>query len=1272
MVLHAEGVPPGPWADGLRALPSGRASEVVASAECAVLHVTTALIRSGWWDTPAAEALFRRAVEGRLALVGLRRRAAPGEWLPVQVPLFPEEEAERVLAALRAGPVGAEGRVRRAAIADRLRTWSLYAARVRDGEAPDAVREALGLPSGRVPGAFWGSLRLLERCAEQGAGERWWAEDPDGGTALLFLPSRPFDAPVLEALRRWAEPSGVAPLGRVDPNGVAWTEIRTTLEGEAAEGLGTAAALLHVVAAGEVLERAHRRGLAHGALAPGWIGAGRAGVVLAGGGLSARGRTPEELVFVAPEQLPPEAPARPPGDVYSFAMLILFALYGEPLPYWALRDTGRLLREVDPEPRLAAVLGQASAWDPAARPGVTALLEALLASSQRVEDLVREALARGWLDQAERLLERSGSTDLRVELARRRAARGDVAGAVRALEEAVGRADDPAPIWLEMADLLRERSRRDAVRAAREAWERHRDRATGEAALRVLVASDEEEVARWADELLPLVDDDERRALVARVVDRLEAAGDLEGALAWLERGETDPRRRRDLLARLGDVDARIDGLLERGDQPALEEAFALALACDSDRRARVARALLAVAPDALEAARLLAREARERGALGEAVGYLERLCAQPGCGARDHLERASVLAEMGQLGRALEAVDRALELEPDHGAALWEGIGLAARTGRPAQAAAWASRWLRLHDDGSAQHIRLHLKVAGWFRRSGQRTQAEKHDRTVLCRAPGDAEAIWGLRCTEPHGDALDLPVGPHEAFASLIATFLELDRAVQMLSLEDDRSCDPCRRRWGIAVQVVDRLYGLGAIRPSTFELLFVRFPNWAEPVASVLAYWSGEEGLSAVEVMRWRGEIRGTRRKMLPAAHRFGPPRESFDLEALLVEAVADPPASAVSESVPSLVVGVGPDRRVVPLDGSQVLRPTDLPELPGLLQVIRGRSATYLRVDEGSLRRGTEHAAELRLQYGERVTWRGVALQLLGPGETLPDLPIFDGAEEPTDLREVEVVEPPTVEMERASLPPGWLVELDGRAHRLAVSPYRIGRVRDCELCLPDDPLLSRIHGRLVWEERGWVFVDEGSANGSWVNGERVRGPVPLREGDRLAVGRALYRYTALGPEEPTASDLLELEPDDDDTTPSGTHAALLGPVEVEHRVRVVNVALTMLARALDAVRGAGSARALFQQLVDTEPPSSVVRGLALQAPELPLGAVLTRCEVRGRGALEEDLERLLERARGQVCAVLPPDRREEVEALFAAMDVRRRLRAGSMVEDRRTR
>ena len=85
--------------------------------------------------------------------------------------------------------------------------------------------------------------------------------------------------------------------------------------------------------------------------------------------------------------------------------------------------------------------------------------------------------------------------------------------------------------------------------------------------------------------------------------------------------------------------------------------------------------------------------------------------------------------------------------------------------------------------------------------------------------------------------------------------------------------------------------------------------------------------------------------------------------------------------------------------------------------------------------------------------------------------------------------------------------------------------RIGRLADNDLALVWDADVSRRHARITRTAKGWVLADDGSRNGSYVNGERITDQSALNDGDVLRFGDTvmLFRAQADGavpsPEEP---------------------------------------------------------------------------------------------------------------------------------------------------------
>lgn len=81
-----------------------------------------------------------------------------------------------------------------------------------------------------------------------------------------------------------------------------------------------------------------------------------------------------------------------------------------------------------------------------------------------------------------------------------------------------------------------------------------------------------------------------------------------------------------------------------------------------------------------------------------------------------------------------------------------------------------------------------------------------------------------------------------------------------------------------------------------------------------------------------------------------------------------------------------------------------------------------------------------------------------------------------------------------------------------------APRTVGRRPECDVALPWDSEVSRVHAQLEPIGSDWALVDDGlSRNGSYVNGERVAGRRRLRDGDRLCFGETPVLFCAPGHE-----------------------------------------------------------------------------------------------------------------------------------------------------------
>ena len=79
------------------------------------------------------------------------------------------------------------------------------------------------------------------------------------------------------------------------------------------------------------------------------------------------------------------------------------------------------------------------------------------------------------------------------------------------------------------------------------------------------------------------------------------------------------------------------------------------------------------------------------------------------------------------------------------------------------------------------------------------------------------------------------------------------------------------------------------------------------------------------------------------------------------------------------------------------------------------------------------------------------------------------------------------------------------------NRFAVGSYtRIGRAADNEVVL-GNPKASRYHAVISASASGYVITDQGSANGTLVNGVPIQQPCPLHHGDVISIGSEQMRF-----------------------------------------------------------------------------------------------------------------------------------------------------------------
>jgi predicted component of type VI protein secretion system len=116
---------------------------------------------------------------------------------------------------------------------------------------------------------------------------------------------------------------------------------------------------------------------------------------------------------------------------------------------------------------------------------------------------------------------------------------------------------------------------------------------------------------------------------------------------------------------------------------------------------------------------------------------------------------------------------------------------------------------------------------------------------------------------------------------------------------------------------------------------------------------------------------------------------------------------------------------------------------------------------------------------------------------------------------------------------------------GSVISLPVGKFLVGREEDCHL-RPNSDLVSRHHCVFTSDEYSIRLRDLGSTNGTFVNGEKIRGQVILKEGDRVVIGKLEFDMVIRDPSmEETATNLGQA------TQTEVTKPAVPEPISPEH-------------------------------------------------------------------------------------------------------------------------
>lgn len=87
----------------------------------------------------------------------------------------------------------------------------------------------------------------------------------------------------------------------------------------------------------------------------------------------------------------------------------------------------------------------------------------------------------------------------------------------------------------------------------------------------------------------------------------------------------------------------------------------------------------------------------------------------------------------------------------------------------------------------------------------------------------------------------------------------------------------------------------------------------------------------------------------------------------------------------------------------------------------------------------------------------------------------------------------------------------LVGADGSVVQLEAGTLQVGREPGLAVSLPSESSVSRHHASLSRAGDSVTLVDEGSTNGTYVNGAKITTPTVLQPGDSVQFGAVAYRY-----------------------------------------------------------------------------------------------------------------------------------------------------------------
>jgi len=183
------------------------------------------------------------------------------------------------------------------------------------------------------------------------------------------------------------------------------------------------------------------------------------------------------------------------------------------------------------------------------------------------------------------------------------------------------------------------------------------------------------------------------------------------------------------------------------------------------------------------------------------------------------------------------------------------------------------------------------------------------------------------------------------------------------------------------------------------------------------------------------------------------------------------------------------------------------------------VIRGDSARVVSVRHAELRfeNGAWVLADLGSKNGTYLNGKRASAatslkqgDVIRLGESGPEYRVATiAAELEATLAEHPGFQQPPREAEQRAYGVTLLATASGKRFEARGTRIRLGRGRECEVQPVDtnDTSVSRVHAELtVGASGGLVIRDAESKNGTYLNGERIAQPMPIRLGDKIMLGQ----------------------------------------------------------------------------------------------------------------------------------------------------------------------